>query len=250
MSSYRTQIKQAIKTQLTGETVAGANVLTSLDRPLNPEHDLPAIIVYTMAARRGSQDYGNSLIPRTVTIAIEGAVSASPQSALSAAEALVDQIETAMEADPTLGQLVTDTKWRQSISDVSSHGSTTMGVCIVEYDVDMMTNLKPDGAYEQPAIPLDELPEEVIISPNQTPVAYVDLPVGTELTDEVLAIIGEGMKLAGKLETLWKDNADHAAIVYEVLRWAFNNNSLSSFICSSVIILLANCNSCFKSIIM
>jgi hypothetical protein len=189
MSSYRTQIKQAIQTQLTGQTIAGSNVLTKLDRKLNPEHDLPAIIVYTMAARRGSQDYGNSLIPRTLTIAIEAAVSSNSNDALTAAEDFADQIESAIEADPTLGNLVTDTRWRQSISDVSSAGSTVMGVCIVEYDVDVMTNLKPEGFYANPEIPLEELPTKVVISAFPSAAEYASPPAGTELTDEVLSII-------------------------------------------------------------
>ena len=189
MSSYRNQINYAIKAQLTGQTVAGFSVFTSLDRPLNPESDLPAIIVYTMSARRGAQDYGNSLIPRTVTVAIEGAVTASPATALIAAADLVDQIETAIENDPTLGNLVTDSKWRQSISDVSSHGSVTMGVCIVEYDVDIMTNAKPDGAYEFPETPLDALPTQVFIAPNSTPAAYSNPDGETPLSDADLAEI-------------------------------------------------------------
>jgi hypothetical protein len=197
MSSYRNQINDAIKAQLDGQTVAGSQIYTSLDRPLDPERDLPAIMIYTMAARRGPEDYGNALIPRTVTIAIEAAICADPGAAMEAAQDIADEIETAMEADPTLGKLVNDTKWRQTISDVSSHGSTVMGVCVVEYDVDIFTNAKPDGFYEYPEIPLTELPTEIIINPKQTPAEYAYPPDQAPYDDERLnELLGQDVTIA------------------------------------------------------
>jgi len=84
-NSYRTRINAAIQAQLTGETVAGDSVHVSLDRPLSPESDLPAILIYTQAARRGPVDYGNSLIPRVVHVTIEAAISSDPLNAINAA---------------------------------------------------------------------------------------------------------------------------------------------------------------------
>lgn len=148
MSSYRNQINEAIKTQLTGKTIAGDSVFTSLTRRIDPTRDLPAIMIYTIGSVRGAKDYGNTIIPRMVTVAIEAAVSTTEATALEQAQDFADAIEQAMEADLTLGHVVNDVVWRRTMSDATSHGSTILGVCILEYDVEIMTNLKPDSAYE------------------------------------------------------------------------------------------------------
>jgi len=49
---------------------------------------------------------------------------------------------------------------------VSSLGSTVMGVCIVEYDVEMLTNEKPDSAFEFIDDGFVNPPSEVIIQPD------------------------------------------------------------------------------------
>lgn len=145
--SYRTQISEALKAQLIGKTEAGSRVFTSLDRPLNPKTDFPAVIIYAQASRRSSQDYGNTLIPRTVSVGIEAAISADPLNAMAAAEALADAIELAIEADPTLGLLVENTKWLQTLTDTTSVGETTLGVVLLEYSVDMLTNPRTESLF-------------------------------------------------------------------------------------------------------
>ena len=148
MTSYRKQINDAVQAQLLGKTVAGANVLTSLDRPLNPATDLPAVMIYSMSSRRGKEDYGRAVIPRVVTLGIEGAVKSTPGNEIGDAEALAEAIEEAMEADPTLGMLVNDCRWQQSMSDATSHGSHVMGVCLLQYEVEILTHHVADGANE------------------------------------------------------------------------------------------------------
>lgn len=148
-TSYRTAIVNAVKAQLLGKTAAADDkVFTSLDRPLNPAHDLPAIIIYTQASRRSGNDYGRTVVPRMVTVTIEGAVLAAAGQELAAANALAEQIEDAWETDLTLGQLVHDSEWQQTVTDVTSHGQTTMGVCLLQYQVEILTRLAPDGEYE------------------------------------------------------------------------------------------------------
>lgn len=145
---YRAQIAAAVKAQLVGKTIAGNQVMTSLDRKLDPAKDLPAVLVYTMASRRGREDYGQSLIPRLVLVTIECAVLAEPGQELVAAEDFAEQIEVAMDADRTLGRTVNNCLWQQSVSDVTSHGAKTMGVAMIQYEVDVFTNQRPDGYFE------------------------------------------------------------------------------------------------------
>lgn len=170
MSSYREAINQAVKAQLTGKTIAGTRIFTSLDRPLDPQTDLPAIMVYTTTSRRGRDDMGNGLIPRLVTVVIEAAVLADPGVEISAAEGFADEIETAMDADRSLGLVVNDCQWQQAATDATSHGAVTMGAAILQYEVEIFTNVKPDGAYEDGDDGFTAPPSHIEVSPLPVPI--------------------------------------------------------------------------------
>lgn len=170
MSSYRDAINQAVKAQLTGKTIAGDRIFTSLDRLLDPATDLPAIMVYTTTSRRGRNDLGNGLIPRLVNVVIEAAVVAGAGLEIGAAEAFADEIETAIEADRSLGLVVNDCQWQQAATDATSHGSVTMGAAIVQYEVEIFTHVKPDGAYEPGDDGFTAPPTEIQVGPLPVPV--------------------------------------------------------------------------------
>jgi len=160
---YRSQIAAALKARL--DTIQGVNAFDRLDRPLQPT-DLPAALVYTPNARRGQENGGNHLIQRMVQVTIEAAVQSTPYQALSAAEALGAQIEQAIEADPSLGNLVDHTEWQSTLTDVSSFGEMTLGVVMIDYTVTMFTQRiedDPDGV----------VPTQVFINATPTPQAYV-----------------------------------------------------------------------------
>ena len=169
MTSYRSHITEAIKTQLSGKTIAGGSVFTSLDRKIDPANDLPAIMIYTQASRRGKEDYGNSIIPRMVTVSIEAAVASTVGQELNDAEALADQIEVAMEADRSLGRVVNDCEWQQTLTDVTSHGRTPMGVCMLQYQVEILTNQRPDDFFEPEADGFTAPPTAVQTVPDVVP---------------------------------------------------------------------------------
>ena len=145
--SYRTEISDGLKAALVGKTSAGASVFSALDRPLQPS-DLPAVLIYTMGARRVPESNGNAVINRVVAVNIEAAIQSTPENALNEAERLADEIEILIEADPTLGLRVTDTVWQQTLTDISAHGSVTLGVVLLEYEVSVSTPRLADGAFE------------------------------------------------------------------------------------------------------
>lgn len=187
--SYRTDIAAAIKTQLEGQTAAADDkIFTSLDRPLGPD-DMPSIVIYTMASRRGENSHGESHIPRLVTVAIEAAVLSNPASAMSDAEAFADEIETAMDADRTIGNLVQDCQWQETVTDVDGEGEITIGVVLLQYQVQIATNQKPDSVFEFLADGMEDapLPGEVYINPQPVPDAYDT----NELTDDIAQVIAE-----------------------------------------------------------
>ena len=172
MTSYRQQIKDAIKAQLSGKTIAGEQIFTSLDRQLDPENDLPAIMVYTQEARRGPEDYGKSVTPRVVTITIEAATLGQPLAEMDAAEVFADEIEKAMEADRTIGKLVENCLWQQTMTDVTSHGAREIGVCLLQYEATMLTNPLPDGGWEYGDDGFTEPPATVQTVPDVVPPDY------------------------------------------------------------------------------
>ncbi len=169
-TSYRTAIVDAVRGQLLGKTAAAdEKVFTSLDRPLNPATDLPAIIIYTQDSRRSGSDFGRTVVPRLVVVTIEGATLAPAGQELAAANALAEQIEDAWEADLTLGQLAHDSEWQRTVTDVTSHGQKTMGVCLLQYEVEILTRVADDGVYEFHDDGYTEPPTKVYTDPVPVP---------------------------------------------------------------------------------
>lgn len=182
--SYRTDIKDAIQAQLAAaDALSDATIITVLDRQLTPA-DMPAIIIYTLASRRGAESFGETTIPREVVVAIEAAVSSTPSSAETDAEVLAEAIENALDADKTLGNVVKTCEWQETVTDVNSVGDVTLGVVLLQYLVSMHTNQKPDGTFEFSDDGFAQPPTEVY--------AYSD-PVAdeyeVELGDDIAAIL-------------------------------------------------------------
>ena len=172
-NNYRAQAAEAFRARLLGGTPAGANVHTKLDRAMRPD-ELPALLVYANDARRGPQDYGNSVVPRVLSVTIEGAVQADAASALDAADALVEAVELLIEADPSLGNAVQNTRWQRSMTDVTSHGQTTLGVCLLQYDVEMLTHMRTPDAFGVGDDGFSGTPVVVYTLPDTTPPLYRD----------------------------------------------------------------------------
>lgn len=145
-TSYRTQAANAVQATLLGNTVAGNRVYTKMDRPLQPD-ELPAILIYAQRAVRGAEDYGNSIIPRVMEVTIEVALQATPETALDQADLLVQAIEDLIEADPSLGHVVNNTRWRESVTDTTMTGKTTLGVGLLRYEVEVLTSMREPDAF-------------------------------------------------------------------------------------------------------
>lgn len=175
--SYRNQIAEAFRAALLGKTGAGTSVHTKLDRPLDPRTELPAIMVYANRAARGRQDYGNSLITREVEVTVELAVQGTPETALDLADAMVEAIEQLIEADPTLGSVVQDTRWQRTITDTTNHAGATLGVGMLQYEVTMLTHEREPGWFGVGDDGFVTPPTQVITQPDQVP-AEIAPPVG------------------------------------------------------------------------
>lgn len=172
-TSYRTQAANAVKAALHGHTVAGDRVYTKLDRPLNPA-ELPAILVYAQRAQRGDEDYGNSIVPRVLEVTIEAAVQATPETALDQADLLVQAIEDLIEADPSLGHVVNNTRWQETVTDTTQYGQATLGVGLVRYQVEILTAERDPSAFGVGDDGFTAPPTVVYSVPGTAPVRFRD----------------------------------------------------------------------------
>lgn len=123
MPHIRTNIRNAIKTAVTGLLTTGSRVFVSRVYPLQPG-DLPCLMIYTMEDKSKVATRGpGRLILRTVSIAVDAIVSAS-----SAVDDALDDICRQVE--------------------VALHGSTLGGIALdVRLDT---TTVGLDGSSEQP----------------------------------------------------------------------------------------------------
>lgn len=155
--SYRKAIKAAIKAELDGKTAAGDRVYVTMDRPINPA-DLPIIVIYITAAKRGEQEFGRGLTTRMVTVQVEAALAVDdPYKAEQVAEDFADQVETILGADQSWHNQVQNSTWLGTVTDVSSIGEVVVANVLLEYQVEYLNDLKGeeflgvrDDGFDQP----------------------------------------------------------------------------------------------------
>lgn len=162
---YRDDVKNAARDILLGNTVAGDNVFTTMDRPISPD-DLPIIIIYTVKSERG-EEYGRGLTTRVVTVRIEAALAVqNPYTAEAVAEAFADEAEKLLNADPAWGGAVTFADWQETVSDVSSIGETIIANVLVEYRVTVYTDERDDAFFGVTDEGFNEPPSVVTTRPD------------------------------------------------------------------------------------
>ena len=162
MTNHRTAIREQARTMLAGATLAGAKVFTNRARPITP-NDMPALLIYTGASRRGDRERDGSMVHRRLELVVEGAVAATGRGEELEAqlEQLAEQVETALAADPTLGGLVLDARWQSTDPDIVGDGRQLVGAVRVEFELELHTHHDSAGrwidAFGNPAATPGEL---------------------------------------------------------------------------------------------
>lgn len=157
MTNHRTAIREQARTMLAGATLAGAKVFTNRARPITP-NDMPALLIYTGASRRGDRERDGSMVHRRLELVVEGAVAATGRGEELEAqlEQLAEQVECALAADPTLGGLVMDARWQATDPDIVGDGRQLVGAVRVEFELELHTHHDGDGrwfgAFGNPAV--------------------------------------------------------------------------------------------------
>lgn len=163
MNYYRQTIAEAFKAVLIDKTAAEQRVYTKMTRAINPS-ETPAILIYATDAKRGDVDMGNSVVPRVVTVTIEGAASSTPDAALDLADSLADAIEAIIEANPTLGNVVQECRWQRTTTDATRLDQHTLGVFLLQFEVDMLTESRQPYPFADDGI--ERMPHTVYTLPD------------------------------------------------------------------------------------
>lgn len=182
MASHRTAIREKVKEILTGKTIAGSAIFTSRAKPLG-EEDMPCLLIYTGADKRGrlTEEHDMSLVYRQVELVVECAIANARDLDLEAVmEQAADNIETAIAADETLGNLVIECYWQSTDIDIVADGRKLVGAVRVEFSAELysrhdadMSWWTEDGPTETPSQPPtiiepaepDSLPRDYIVKP-------------------------------------------------------------------------------------
>jgi hypothetical protein len=136
----RTVIRRTIKTLLTNTTAAEGRVFTMRMEPLR-KVDLPAICIYpgTETVDDDSVDTSPRVLTRQLPIAIQGWVTQTDD-VDDLMDALALEIETAMHADPYLGEDVASESILESTDpDIGRMGDRNVGMIELVYRVTYMT---------------------------------------------------------------------------------------------------------------
>ena len=169
MPSHRTAIRQYLKALLTDKTIAGSRVFTNRARPMFDE-DMPSMLIYTSGDKRGrpGDEHDGSMTYRKLAIVVEGAIENSRDIDLEAAlEQMSDDIETAINTDETLGNLVIECRWTDTEMDIVPDARRVFGTVRVEFEAELYTHHDADASWIDTG--MTELPTEVIIREPDAP---------------------------------------------------------------------------------
>ena len=139
----RNQIRDQIKTQVTGLTTTGSNVFSHRVYPVQ-DTELPAIIVYTSsesAARATLGGFNSSVsMLRTLNTSIEVYVKAT-STVVDTLDTIAEEIEAAMGFDETLNGLAEDLFLVATSIEINGDGEQPIGVLKLDYDVAYRTTI-------------------------------------------------------------------------------------------------------------
>lgn len=168
---YRQRIRDAVAARLTAAgTLAGANVFTSRARPiLEILQKREAVLSVYTADETSVRDPDGYLLRRTLVVSIEGAAGGGDDLD-DYLDLMTEQVEAAIDADPTLGALLTDEmELTATASEISARGNQQVGAFRMDYECVYLSDRGVDAGLG----PEPPLPTSVTINSEPIPDAYV-----------------------------------------------------------------------------
>lgn len=137
MTHARATIRENFVSLLTGLTTTGSNVFASRIWPLTASQ-LPGLLIYSEAEESEESSNGRALL-RRLTILIDARVKATDGAIDNALDTIAEEIETAVEADPTLSGAALFTILESTEFEFNNEQSDPVGVMQMRYRVDYRT---------------------------------------------------------------------------------------------------------------
>lgn len=165
---YRQRIRDAVQARmLAAGTMAGANVFTSRARPVLEilQRKEAVLSVYTGDETSARVPDGH-LLKRTLVVSIEGAAGGGDDLD-DVLDVFAEQVEAAIDADPTLsGLLHDDLTLTATTSEISARGNVQVGAFRLDFECAYLTERIDLG-------PAGVLPTSITVNATPTPQAYV-----------------------------------------------------------------------------
>ena len=132
MSHKRQQIRDQVKTTLTGLTTTGANVFKFRVYPMAAA-SLPGLIIFTKEEESEPASQGSTLL-RQLALAVEGYAQATAD-VEDTLDDIAAEVEAAIEADRTLGGLVYNTELISTEFELTGEGKKQVGVITLTFKI-------------------------------------------------------------------------------------------------------------------
>ena len=166
---YRQTIRDAVAARLVAAaTLAGPNVFTSRARPiLEILQKREAVLSVYTADETSRRVPDGQLLERTLTVSIEGAAGGGDDLDDSL-DTFAQQVEAAIDADPTLGTLLTEQMvLTGTTSEISARGNQQVGAVRMDFECVYLTPL----IEEVPGV----LPSTVYVTPRPNADRYTEV---------------------------------------------------------------------------
>ncbi len=136
MAHKRKQIRDQIKTVLTGLTTTGANVFASRVYPLKASQ-LPGLLIYTVEEE--SEPGGSRAIDRMLTLAVEGHVKAIGGAIDDTLDLIAEEVEAAIDADRSLNDLAVYAYIASTEIEFDAESEKPVGIIIMKFAINYRT---------------------------------------------------------------------------------------------------------------
>lgn len=163
---YRQRIRDAVKQRLlAANTLAGTNVFTSRARPVLEILQRQQMVLSVYTSDENSEPSPDSYnLVRTLTVSIEG-MAGGGDDLDDVLDNLAEQVEAAIDADDTLGTLLTEPMELQStVSEITARGNQQVGAFRMDFEAQYTTPL----ITELPGV----LPTMVYVNPQPVTDGY------------------------------------------------------------------------------
>ncbi|MDY6790534.1 MAG: hypothetical protein SWH54_04615 [Thermodesulfobacteriota bacterium] len=136
MAHKRKQIRDQVKTVLTGLVTTGNRVFVSRVYPLKTSQ-LPGLLIYTVEEE--SEPGGSRAIDRMLTLAVEGYVKAIGGAIDDTLDLIAEEVEGAIDADRSLNGLAVYAHIASTEIEFDAESDKPVGIIVMKFSINYRT---------------------------------------------------------------------------------------------------------------